>query len=53
MSPNEYAVGIGGFLITSLYVIILAFIWRVLSAKLSASDNPTSVAFGSAMGSTL
>jgi hypothetical protein len=53
VSPNEYAVGIGGFLITSLYVIILAFLWRVISAKLANSDSPTAVTIGSAMGSTL
>lgn len=50
---NPYNVGVGGFVTTSLYVIILAFMWRILSAKLASSDKPFSQSLGSAMGSTL
>ncbi len=50
---NAYGVGIGGFVITALYVIIIAFLWRVVSAKMAASDNSTIAVIGSAMGSTL
>lgn len=53
MNANEYAVGLGGFLITSMYVIILAFLWRAMSAKFAASDNPMLQNLGAAMGSTL
>lgn len=53
MASNEYAIGIGGFVITSLYVIILAFLWRALSAKCATSDNPTMQTIGSALGATL
>ena len=53
MNANEYAIGVGGFVITSLYVIILAFLWRALSARCAASDSPTIQTIGSAMGSTL
>ena len=53
MPANEYAVGVGGFVITSLYVIILAFLWRAISAHFAASDNPTIQTVGSAMGATI
>lgn len=50
---NPYAIGIGGFVVTSLYVVILAFFWRHLSAKLAASNNPHVAGIGAAMGVTL
>ncbi len=50
---NPYQVGIGGFVVVSLYVIILAFLWRVAGAKLSTSSNPTISGIGAAMGATL
>jgi len=50
---NPYDVGIGGFVVTSFYVIILAFMWRILSAKFAASEKPMLHNIGAAMGSTL
>ena len=50
---NPYNVGVGGFVTVSMYVIILAFLWRILSAKLVSSDNSTLSSLGAAMGSTL
>lgn len=50
---NPFQVGIGGFTVTMLYVIIIAFLWRGLSAKLAGSDNPTLANIGGAMGATL
>ena len=50
---NPYQVGIGGFGVVSLYVIILAFLWRGLASKFAGSDNPTLQALGAAMGSSL
>ncbi len=50
---NPYHVGVGGFATVSLYVIILAFLWRAVAAKLAGSDNPTLQALGAAMGSSL
>ena len=50
---NPYNVGIGGFIVTSLYIIILAFIWRIASAKMAGSDNDTVSNIGGAMGATL
>ena len=51
--PNPYHVGVGGFIVVSLYVIILAFLWRALAAKLAGSDSPRAQCFGAAMGSSL
>lgn len=50
---NPYHVGAGGFVVVSLYVIILAFLWRALAARLAMSDSPRMQAFGAAMGSSL
>lgn len=50
---NPYHVGIGGFVITSLYVIVLAFLWRALAAKFASSDNETLVTVGAALGSSI
>ena len=50
---NPYEVGIGGFVTTFLYIIIAAFIWRIVSAKLVNSDNARLHNLGAAMGSTL
>jgi hypothetical protein len=50
---NPYNVGVGGFVVNSLYVIILAFIWRALSARFAGSDTPTISNIGGAMGATL
>jgi hypothetical protein len=50
---NPYHVGIGGFTVVSLYVIILAFLWRAASIRLSASQHPKLTKIGAAMGSTL
>lgn len=51
--PNPYHVGAGGFIVVSLYVIILAFLWRAFAAHLAGSDSPRAQAFGAAMGSSL
>jgi hypothetical protein len=53
MPANEYAVGFGGFAITSLYVIILAFLLRAVGAHMAASDNATAQKFSSALGAIL
>ncbi len=50
---NPYNIGVGGFVVTSLYVVILAFFWRVLAAKFANSSSPFLAGLGSAMGSTL
>jgi hypothetical protein len=50
---NAYQVGIGGFVTVSLYVIILAFLWRAAAAKLSNSNRPSLSGIGAAMGATL
>ena len=50
---NAYQVGIGGFVVVSLYVIILAFMWRALAAKLTTSGNRHLSGIGAAMGATL
>lgn len=50
---NPYHVGIGGFAVTALNVIILAFLWRMAAAKFSQSDNSFLSNIGSAMGATL
>lgn len=50
---NPYNVGIGGFVVTSLYVVILAFFWRAIAGRLAASENHTLSSIGAAMGSTL
>lgn len=50
---NPYQVGVGGFAVVSLYVIILAFIWRASAAKFAGSDNPILANIGAAMGATL
>lgn len=50
---NPYAIGVGGFIVTSLYVIILAFMWRAAAIRLVASENPKLNTLGSAMGATL
>lgn len=50
---NPFQVGVGGFTVTLLYVIIIAFMWRALSANLASSDNNTLITIGSAMGATL
>lgn len=50
---NPYQVGIGGTVTIWLNVIILAFLWRALAAKLALSDNPTLHTLGAAMGSSL
>lgn len=50
---NPYHVGAGGTLTIWLNVIILAFFWRFLSAKLAGSDNPRIATIGGAMGATL
>lgn len=47
---NPYHVGIGGFVVVSLYVVIFSFLWRILAAKLAASDNPTLQTIGAAVG---
>lgn len=51
--PNPYHVGVGGFVVVSLYVIILAFLWRALAARLAASNSSRLQNFGAAMGSSL
>jgi hypothetical protein len=50
---NAYDVGIGSTIVIWLNVIILAFFWRNLAAKLAASNHPTTQKIGSAMGATL
>ena len=50
---NPYNVGAGGFIVTSLYVIILAFMWRALAIKLVSSPNPKLSTLGASMGATL
>ena len=50
---NPYHVGVGQFVVTAGYVVILAFLWRGLSVKLAGSDNDVSRNIGAAMGSTL
>jgi hypothetical protein len=50
---NPYHVGIGGFVTVSLYVIILAFLWRSVAAMFAGSENPTLQTLGGAMGSSL
>lgn len=50
---NAYDVGVGGFVVVSLYVIILAFMWRSAAARFTQSTNPTLVKLGEAMGATL
>lgn len=50
---NPYNVGIGQFAVTALYVIVLAFLWRILSAKFATANSPIIQNIGSAMGATL
>lgn len=50
---NAYDVGIGSTIVIWLNVIILAFFWRNLAAKMAASDSPFLQQLGSAMGATL
>jgi len=50
---NPYHIGVGSWIITALEVIILAFLWRGLSARLAGSENPTSAKIGASMGATL
>lgn len=50
---NPYQIGIGGFVVVALYVIILAFMWRALSARFAGSDSDKLQTLGAAMGSTL
>ncbi len=50
---NPYNIGIGQFVVIGLNVVVLAILWRILSAKLAVSNNPTLSTLGAAMGSTL
>lgn len=51
--PNVYSVGIGGTAVIWLNVIILAFLWRALSAKMVQSTNQFVATVGAAMGGSL
>lgn len=48
---NPFHVGVGGFVVVSLYVVILSFLWRILAAKLSAASNPLIQNVGAGLGS--
>lgn len=50
---NPYNVGIGQFVVIALNVIVLAFLWRFLSAKFASANSPTLSNIGGAMGATL
>jgi hypothetical protein len=40
-------------IVIGLSVVIFAFLWRMLAAKFSQSDNPSFASFGDAMAVTL
>lgn len=50
---NPFHVGIGTTVVIWLNVIILAFLWRALAAKLALSDNERFHTLGAALGSSL
>ena len=51
--PNAYQVGVGGFVVVSLYIIIFHFLSRMLAAKLANANNSTLSGLGAAMGAII
>lgn len=48
-----HGIGIGGFVVVSLYIIIFGYLSNIIGARLAASNNGTLQSFGSAVGAIL